>query len=93
LREHLSRGQEKLTALACMLAQAELYAEHRSEWPIVCLDDLASELDQAHQAAVVAQLIVANAQVLLTGTELPEALRSINSRLFHVEQGQPTRLL
>ncbi len=28
LREHLSRGQEKLTALACMLAQAALYAGH-----------------------------------------------------------------
>ncbi|MFC5581499.1 DNA replication/repair protein RecF [Rhodanobacter terrae] len=93
LREHLSRGQEKLTALACMLAQAELFAEHRGEWPIVCLDDLASELDQPHQAAVVAQLTTAHAQVLLTGTELPQALRSMNPRVFHVEQGQLTRLL
>lgn len=93
LREHLSRGQEKLTALACMLAQAELYAEHRGEWPIVCLDDLASELDQSHQAAVVAQLVAANAQVLLTGTEVPNALVTVPSRVFHVEQGQLTRLL
>ncbi|HEV2680458.1 MAG TPA: DNA replication/repair protein RecF [Rhodanobacter sp.] len=93
LREHLSRGQEKLTALACMLAQAELYAEHRGEWPIVCLDDLASELDQAHQSAVVAQLTAANAQVLLTGTELPQALQPLPARVFHVEQGQLTRLL
>ena len=93
LREHLSRGQEKLTALACMLAQAELYAEHRGEWPIVCLDDLASELDQAHQSAVVAQLTSVNAQVLLTGTELPQPLQSLTSRVFHVEQGQLTRLL
>lgn len=93
LREHLSRGQEKLTALACMLAQAELYAEHRGEWPIVCLDDLASELDLAHQAAVVAQLAAAQAQVLLTGTELPRALQGLPARLFHVEQGELTRLL
>ncbi|OOG49867.1 DNA replication/repair protein RecF [Rhodanobacter sp. C01] len=93
LREHLSRGQEKLTALACMLAQAELYAERRGEWPVVCLDDLASELDQAHQAAVVAQLSGAQAQVLLTGTELPQALQGLPSRVFHVEQGQLTRLL
>ncbi|WP_449426984.1 DNA replication/repair protein RecF [Rhodanobacter umsongensis] len=93
LREHLSRGQEKLTALACMLAQAELYAERRGEWPVVCLDDLASELDQAHQAAVVAQLTAANAQVLLTGTELPQALQALPSRVFHVEQGQLARLL
>jgi DNA replication and repair protein RecF len=93
LREHLSRGQEKLTALACMLAQAELYAEHRGEWPIVCLDDLASELDQAHQAAVVAQLMAAHAQVLLTGTELPAALQRLPARVFHVEQGELARLL
>jgi DNA replication and repair protein RecF len=38
-------------------------------------------------------LTAANAQVLLTGTELPEALQSINSCVFHVEQGQLTRLL
>lgn len=93
LREHLSRGQEKLTALACLLAQAELYSEHRGEWPIVCLDDLASELDQAHQAAVVAQLLSAKAQMLLTGTEIPQALQSLSARVFHVEQGQLTRLL
>lgn len=93
LREHLSRGQEKLTALACMLAQAELYAERRGEWPIVCLDDLASELDQAHQAAVVAQLSAVHAQVLLTGTELPQALQGLSARVFHVEQGELARLL
>ncbi|MGB5940415.1 MAG: DNA replication/repair protein RecF [Rhodanobacter sp.] len=93
LREHLSRGQEKLAALACMLAQAELYAEHRGEWPIVCLDDLASELDQAHQAAVVSLLAAADAQVLLTGTELPAALQELPARVFHVEQGELTRLL
>jgi DNA replication and repair protein RecF len=93
LREHLSRGQEKLAALICVLAQAELYAERCGEWPIVCLDDLASELDQAHQAAVVEQLRSARAQVLLTGTELPLALQGVSARVFHVEQGKLARLL
>ncbi len=93
LREHLSRGQEKLAALACMLAQAALYARQQGEWPIVCLDDLASELDQPHQAAVVAQLRDAGAQILLTGTELPVALQETPARVFHVEQGQVSRLL
>lgn len=88
LREHLSRGQEKLTTLGCVLAQAALYADQRAEWPVVCLDDLASELDQAHQAAVVTQLVRANAQVLVTGTGLPEPLQSLSARVFHVEQGQ-----
>ncbi len=93
LREHLSRGQEKLTALACMLAQAELYAAIRGEWPIVCLDDLASELDIAHQSAVVAQLTQASAQVLVTGTELPAPLQGLTAQVFHVEQGQLAPLL
>ncbi|WP_266184222.1 DNA replication/repair protein RecF [Dyella humicola] len=93
LREHLSRGQEKLTALACVLAQASLYAERRGEWPVVCLDDLASELDKAHQAAVVDQLRAVGAQVLVTGTEVPEALLDGPTQVFHVEQGRLGPLL
>ncbi|WP_458070665.1 DNA replication/repair protein RecF [Rhodanobacter sp. BL-MT-08] len=93
LREHLSRGQEKLTAMACVLAQAQLYASCCNEWPIVCLDDLASELDQSHQAAVVSQLVDAGAQVLITGTEKPQVMHAVPARVFHVEQGQVSRLL
>lgn len=93
LREHLSRGQEKLAALSCLLAQASLYAVQRGEWPVICLDDLASELDLAHQAAVVQRLGEAGAQVLVTGTALPSALEGFPHRLFHVEQGQITPLL
>jgi len=92
-REHLSRGQEKLTALGCSLAQAALYAERRGEWPVVCLDDLASELDRAHQAAVVDQLRQVGAQVLVTGTEVPEALQQGPTQVFHVEQGRLGPLL
>ncbi|WP_426687725.1 DNA replication/repair protein RecF [Rhodanobacter ginsengiterrae] len=93
LREHLSRGQGKLAALACMLAQAGLYAEQHGDWPVVCLDDLASELDRPHQRAVMAQLAAANAQILLTGTDLPAALEGLPSRVFHVEQGHVSCLL
>ncbi|PXV56952.1 DNA replication and repair protein RecF [Dyella jiangningensis] len=92
-REHLSRGQEKLAALGCMLAQAALYAERRGEWPVVCLDDLASELDKSHQAAVVEQLRSVGAQVLVTGTEVPDALQGGSARVFHVEQGHLSPLL
>ncbi|MCE5233838.1 MAG: DNA replication/repair protein RecF [Mizugakiibacter sp.] len=90
-REHLSRGQEKLCALACVLAQAELHAERRGEWPVIGLDDLASELDQAHQRRVVERLLAGAAQVLITGTELPPVLREVEAALFHVEQGRIDR--
>ena len=92
-REHLSRGQEKLAALGCMLAQARLYAVQHGDWPIICLDDLASELDEAHQTAVISQLAESGAQVLVTGTNLPGPLRGLPHRLFHVEQGRLTPLL
>jgi len=88
-REALSRGQEKLTALACILGQARSYAAHQGDWPVVCLDDLASELDQAHQRQVLTAVIDSGAQVWLTGTQVPEALTDTppSYRLFHVEHG------
>lgn len=87
--EALSRGQAKLTALSCVLAQAQHYAEHRGEWPIVLLDDLASELDRDHQARVLQRLRAGRAQVFATGTEPPSATAGQEARiaLFHVEHG------
>lgn len=94
-REALSRGQTKLTALACVLAQAREFAASRSEWPVVCLDDLGSELDQTHQRRVLAQLAQSGAQVLLTATETPAALADLitTTTRFHVEQGVLRALL
>ena len=88
-REALSRGQEKLTALACVLAQARAFAADRGEWPLVCLDDLGSELDRAHQHQALASVLASGAQVLLTATEAPSLPEGIaaNAR-FHVERGQ-----
>jgi DNA replication and repair protein RecF len=91
-RETLSRGQEKLTALACVMAQAEDYAHQKKEWPVVCMDDLASELDIQHQEQVLSHLSASNAQVILTATERPiilEATHGTFSR-FHVERGEVT---
>lgn len=89
-REALSRGQEKLTALACILGQAEDFAGRQGEWPLVCLDDLASELDAAHQRQVLATVLGSGAQVLLTGTHLPAAVEEAGTpfQLFHVEHGE-----
>lgn len=85
--ESLSRGQAKLTALACLLAQAGDFAARRGEWPVVTLDDLASELDRGHQQRVVQRLLDSGAQVFITGTELPEAIRQLGApmTMFHVE--------
>ena len=93
--EYLSRGQEKLCALACILAQAQMYSKAHGEWPVVGLDDLASELDLAHQCSVIELACEMQAQILVTGTEISSALRPLaqNSRMFHVEHGRVSTLL
>ena len=89
-REALSRGQEKLTALACVLAQARAFAADRGEWPLVCLDDLASELDQAHLRQALVAVLGSGAQVVLTATEAPALLQGdlAPQARFHVEHGR-----
>lgn len=97
-REGLSRGQTKLAALACVLAQAQQFAVIRGYWPLVCLDDLASELDQRHQRRVLERLLASRAQVVITATEDTAtdkilALAGPQLTRFHVEQGTFTALL
>jgi DNA replication and repair protein RecF len=94
-RETFSRGQEKLTALACLLAQAGTLAEARGDWPIICLDDLGSELDRTHLGWALEWLAQSPAQLLVSGTEPPVGLERWPRALltFHVEQGRITPLL
>ncbi|MDR1076333.1 MAG: DNA replication/repair protein RecF [Xanthomonadaceae bacterium] len=89
-REALSRGQAKLAALSCLLSQAEDYAQRFGEWPVVVLDDLASELDTRHQAHVLSYLQQRQAQTFITATEMLSMIDEVAPKyaLFHVEHGQ-----
>lgn len=94
-REHLSRGQEKLCAFALVMAQARLFAAGRGGWPVLCLDDLASEVDAAHQQRILGVIAASGAQVIATGTSEPEGFAPPGDEVarFHVEQGRIARLL
>ena len=89
VREQLSRGQEKQAALACTLAQVEVLHRQTGECPILCLDDLPSELDLAHGRQALELLLASGAQAMITGThfdpELDELMR--DGSVFHVERG------
>lgn len=89
-REHLSRGQEKLCAFACVLAQAYLFERSAGQWPVVCVDDLAAEVDLTHQVLIVDALEATGAQLLVTGTQPAAVLRERAgpAMMFHVEQGR-----
>lgn len=89
-----SRGQAKLAALACQLAQAECFREAVGHWPLLCCDDLAAELDPARQGLLLGWLAATGSQVLVTGTARdPRWEAHAGARLFHVEQGRIHPLL
>ena len=83
-----SRGQAKLCALACLLAQGEHFQKARGEAPIFLLDDFAAELDRRHQQRLL-EVLRSNAwQVFMTGTEPPSGFEGEDFATFHVEQGR-----
>jgi DNA replication and repair protein RecF len=83
-----SRGQAKLCALACLLAQGEHFQNARNEAPVFLLDDFAAELDRRHQHRLL-EVLRANAwQAFMTGTEPPRGLEHVDHARFHVEQGR-----
>lgn len=86
-RDALSRGQTKLVAMAALLAQAEHHAQTRGDWPVMALDDMASELDRTHQGRILGLLRSTGAQVFVTGTDLPRSLLTTEGAFasFHVE--------
>lgn len=92
-KEHLSRGQSKAVALACALAQTRWLRERLGEYPLLCLDDLGSELDASHAAKVMAWLHDTPLQTWLTSTSHPSASqRGDGACVFHVEHTGLTRV-
>jgi len=92
-KERLSRGEQKAMTAALMMAQARMISEY-GELPVLMLDDLASELDEAHLARVLSVGLDLGVQILLTGTDMVHAIRSCNSpyTVFHVKHGRISRL-
>lgn len=88
-KDHFSRGQAKLLALACLLAQGQQFVSHQGYWPILCFDDLASELDSRHFSYILSFLAETSAQIWISGTEaLPQYSEKFPMmRVFHVEHG------
>lgn len=88
-REHLSRGQAKSAALVYLLAQTRWLRDRIGEFPLLCLDDLESELDAEHAARVIEWLHGKALQAWLTATHAPDpAPTQPGTRMFHVEHGE-----
>lgn len=86
-QHRLSRGQQKLVAIALLLAAAQTV--HTSNPAVLLIDDLPAELDAERCQDVLQQLLQINAQVFITATDpLAIPLPQEQARWFHVEQGR-----
>jgi DNA replication and repair protein RecF len=68
LRSFGSQGEQRLTVLALLLAEAELIAERRGFAPLLLLDDVLSELDPTRRR-VLAERVQGTGQTLVTATQ------------------------
>jgi DNA replication and repair protein RecF len=68
LRSFGSQGEQRLTVLALLLAEAELIAERRGFAPLLLLDDVLSELDP-NRRRVLAERVRGVGQTLVTATD------------------------
>jgi len=87
-REVLSRGQQKLVAVAMTLAQLNLLQEATQTTPTLLLDDPAAELDGDHLRRFIEQVMRLQSQLVLTSLHSESHLFGTPDRVFHVEQGR-----
>jgi len=90
-----SRGQQKVLISALKLAQGVLLRQTTKKACVYLIDDLAAELDHEKLACMIAILSDLNAQVFVTGIDLPsiQAIQQIpNTQTFHVEHGSVKKL-
>ena len=90
-REVLSRGQQKLMAVALTLAQLRLLKAVSGTTPTLLLDDPAAELDAEHLAYFVREIAGLDCQLVITALQPETAAFGAPDRVFHVEQGRVGR--
>jgi DNA replication and repair protein RecF len=87
-REVLSRGQQKLVAVAMTLAQLRFLQATTETTPTLLLDDPAAELDGEHLERFIAQVSQLKSQLVVTSLHAESRLFGSPARAFHVEHGR-----
>ena len=85
LRSFGSQGEQRLTVLALLLAEAKLLASRREAAPLLLLDDVLSELDTSRRL-VLAGLVSGMGQTVVTATQR-SALPVEPAQVVEVELG------
>jgi DNA replication and repair protein RecF len=91
ISEALSRGEQKLFAVAMKFAQVLLLKQQMQKKCIFLIDDFKAELDIFYTQKIFDFLANLNTQVFLTCTQkedIGHVLREYDHQLFHVKQGK-----
>ena len=89
--EILSRGQQKTVVAALKIAQGAMFQQETKRRTIYLVDDLASELDEAHRHSFCKLLEDLNCQVFITSIDrekLIDVWQPVNSKVFRMEAGK-----
>jgi DNA replication and repair protein RecF len=87
-RDVLSRGQQKLVAVAMTLAQLRLLKDRTGVAPTLLLDDPAAELDGERLERFIAAVSELRCQLVVTSLVPESRLFGAPERIFRVEQGR-----
>ena len=91
-RETLSRGQQKLTAVAMIITPLQLLQDEQGMRAVLLLDDPAAELDDRNLQRLFAELSSLRCQMIATSLTPETALFQAPKATFHVEQGRVLQL-
>jgi len=87
-RDLLSRGEQKLVAIAMTLAQVNLIQDSTAVAPTLLLDDPAAELDRGKLTQFADQISALQCQLVVTALSADLDPLGAPDRMFHVEQGR-----
>lgn len=91
-RETLSRGQQKLTAVAMIVSQMQLLQDELGLRATLLLDDPAAELDDKNLHRLFDELSSLRCQMIATSLTPETALFQAPKATFHVEHGHVKQL-
>ena len=89
IKNYASQGQQRTAVLSLKMAQMELIADIRGEYPVLLLDDIMSELDFSRRAYLAGR--IKDKQVILTCTDLEDTESGSAADIFEVVSGQVTK--
>jgi DNA replication and repair protein RecF len=91
-RETLSRGQQKLTAVAMIVSQLKMLREELGMSAVLLLDDPAAELDVKNLRRLLEELTALRCQMIATSLSAEIPFFQAPKSTFHVEQGRVLRV-